>query len=544
MGSQHLFVSSLLLPLRHTVFNRYSIFPYHYKSRIRTTILKESKLPSQSSKYLETLCNVTSFDDEEGSGGIYSIPIECITENDDGDYESSVLPMDEDYEDYENSILPTAADIMTAEVRDKSKQQLVFNKSVSRENNNTTGISVELPPNEELPIPIEGEYEDVWLDSGNTPKFDMELADITAADRVASTPVKSFSKRISSVENEDFRFNDKKTSNGDSSTATAGPIKRLQNLLSGHNEDKVREETERARKWKTWMAFGRKVREASDLSTQVGSSGDSSEKTSLVPDIIDETLLSVKKGQEYVVVAVPAEAANGVGPVLPSFPGGKLFQKTIGKTLQDIASFPDAINGESIGGVGSNKNDTSTPSASIDEIKKKNTRPTIEIKKKKKPHRKQKKKLFNKNKQHKKDPKKEGAEQKKKRLQERHYREERWKESGRISAGDWRHNMINLPSSTILRDIRNPVAAVFLWATVWSIIHKWLTGVVEYSVSSGVALGTGSSTDAGRHWVQFASWFGQKMWLPAVQHSMMVSAMSLLLVFRTNSAYQRFAEGR
>lgn len=34
------------------------------------------------------------------------------------------------------------------------------------------------------------------------------------------------------------------------------------------------------------------------------------------------------------------------------------------------------------------------------------------------------------------------------------------------------------------------------------------------------------------------------MSLPTVQHSMMVSAMSLLLVFRTNSAYQRFAEGR
>lgn len=45
-------------------------------------------------------------------------------------------------------------------------------------------------------------------------------------------------------------------------------------------------------------------------------------------------------------------------------------------------------------------------------------------------------------------------------------------------------------------------------------------------------------------WVNVAAWFGRKMWLPAVQHSMMVSAMSLLLVFRTNSAYQRFAEGR
>ena len=34
------------------------------------------------------------------------------------------------------------------------------------------------------------------------------------------------------------------------------------------------------------------------------------------------------------------------------------------------------------------------------------------------------------------------------------------------------------------------------------------------------------------------------MSLPTVQHTIMVSAMSLLLVFRTNSAYQRFAEGR
>ena len=91
--------------------------------------------------------------------------------------------------------------------------------------------------------------------------------------------------------------------------------------------------------WKTWMAFGRKVREASDLSTQVGSSGDSSEKTSLVPDIIDETLLSVKKGQEYVVVAVPAEAANGVGPVLPSFPGGKLFQRPSGRHYKILHLF-------------------------------------------------------------------------------------------------------------------------------------------------------------------------------------------------------------
>ena len=51
---------------------------------------------------------------------------------------------------------------------------------------------------------------------------------------------------------------------------------------------------------------------------------------------LDETLLSVDKGADYVVVAVPAEAAGGVGPILSSFPGGKLFQKTVGKTFQDV----------------------------------------------------------------------------------------------------------------------------------------------------------------------------------------------------------------
>jgi predicted membrane chloride channel (bestrophin family) len=34
------------------------------------------------------------------------------------------------------------------------------------------------------------------------------------------------------------------------------------------------------------------------------------------------------------------------------------------------------------------------------------------------------------------------------------------------------------------------------------------------------------------------------MSLPLAPHSLMVSALSLLLVFKTNSAYQRFAEGR
>ena len=73
----------------------------------------------------------------------------------------------------------------------------------------------------------------------------------------------------------------------------------------------------------------------------------------------------------------------------------------------------------------------------------------------------------------------------------------------------------NLPRSTTLRDVWNPVACVFAWGTVWSVVHRSLTEVAR---RGGV--------------------------VPTVQHSMMVSAMSLLLVFRTNSAHQRFAEGR
>jgi putative membrane protein len=38
--------------------------------------------------------------------------------------------------------------------------------------------------------------------------------------------------------------------------------------------------------------------------------------------------------------------------------------------------------------------------------------------------------------------------------------------------------------------------------------------------------------------------WAQNMSLPTAPHSLMVSALSLLLVFKTNSAYQRFAEGR
>jgi len=136
----------------------------------------------------------------------------------------------------------------------------------------------------------------------------------------------------------------------------------------------------------------------------------------------------------------------------------------------------------------------------------------------------------------------------------------RVREPGRISASDWRANIINLPNSTILRDVRNPVAWVFVWATSWSIVYECLTRLVGYAAGGAFAPSTGggvagfwslwagagaaAATPSEAGWIRLAAWASRRMCLPTLMHSMMVSAMSLLLVFRTNSAYQRFAEGR
>lgn len=79
--------------------------------------------------------------------------------------------------------------------------------------------------------------------------------------------------------------------------------------------------------------------------------------------------------------------------------------------------------------------------------------------------------------------------------------------------------MKTLPQSTVLKEIRNPVLMVTAWSTFISVMHHLL-------------LRCGKSAAAA------------KMCISASPHSFLVSALGLLLVFRTNSAYQRFAEGR
>eukprot|EP00537_Pseudo-nitzschia_pungens_P005029 CAMPEP_0172366580 /NCGR_PEP_ID=MMETSP1060-20121228/16151_1 /TAXON_ID=37318 /ORGANISM="Pseudo-nitzschia pungens, Strain cf. cingulata" /LENGTH=603 /DNA_ID=CAMNT_0013090505 /DNA_START=193 /DNA_END=2004 /DNA_ORIENTATION=+ len=90
--------------------------------------------------------------------------------------------------------------------------------------------------------------------------------------------------------------------------------------------------------------------------------------------------------------------------------------------------------------------------------------------------------------------------------------------SDRYSSRDWWHNTLSLPNSAILRAIRGPVLFMSCWAGFLSILYRHLL-VVNPCVADIMCL---SSTP----------------------HSLMSSALSLLLVFKTNSAYQRFSEGR
>jgi predicted membrane chloride channel (bestrophin family) len=94
--------------------------------------------------------------------------------------------------------------------------------------------------------------------------------------------------------------------------------------------------------------------------------------------------------------------------------------------------------------------------------------------------------------------------------------------NNRHSASDWLYNVRSLPESKVLREIRNPVLAVFLWSLAVSGLH---------------ALGARSSRPLWRN-------LARHMCIPGTAHSFLVSALGLLLVFRTNSAYQRFNEGR
>ena len=84
------------------------------------------------------------------------------------------------------------------------------------------------------------------------------------------------------------------------------------------------------------------------------------------------------------------------------------------------------------------------------------------------------------------------------------------------SAADWAHNMKSLPNSTIMRQTRGPVGWIAAWSTLVSVVHKLCATGGMGNFANGMCLG-------------------------ATPHSLIASSIGLLLVFRTNSAYQRFS---
>mmetsp|Transcript_11112 Transcript_11112/g.14034 ORF Transcript_11112/g.14034 Transcript_11112/m.14034 type:complete len:556 (+) Transcript_11112:284-1951(+) len=94
--------------------------------------------------------------------------------------------------------------------------------------------------------------------------------------------------------------------------------------------------------------------------------------------------------------------------------------------------------------------------------------------------------------------------------------------NNRHAAKDWLHNIVSLPKSTVLKDVRNPVLSVTSWSVIVSIIYRTLL-----------------KSSFGKY-----SHLATKMCIGSHMHSLMISSLGLLLVFRTNSAYQRFVEGR
>jgi predicted membrane chloride channel (bestrophin family) len=90
--------------------------------------------------------------------------------------------------------------------------------------------------------------------------------------------------------------------------------------------------------------------------------------------------------------------------------------------------------------------------------------------------------------------------------------------NNRHSASDWLYNVRSFPQSKVLREIRNPVLTVAAWSLVVSVVHR-----VCQSSQCAVLQAAASH-----------------MSIPGTAHSFLVSALGLLLVFRTNSAYQRF----
>ncbi|EKX41039.1 hypothetical protein GUITHDRAFT_74943, partial [Guillardia theta CCMP2712] len=87
----------------------------------------------------------------------------------------------------------------------------------------------------------------------------------------------------------------------------------------------------------------------------------------------------------------------------------------------------------------------------------------------------------------------------------------------RYSSGDWIHILFTWPRSTVLHRIRSPVLVTTCWTFLLALLDLWSDKVAKVRILKNFSKSP---------------------------HSIVGSAMSLLLVFRTNAAYTRFWEGR
>jgi hypothetical protein len=87
--------------------------------------------------------------------------------------------------------------------------------------------------------------------------------------------------------------------------------------------------------------------------------------------------------------------------------------------------------------------------------------------------------------------------------------------NNRHSSADWLYNLQTIPSSSVLRETKGPVLSLAGWATLVSLVHSLLRLKGKHHIASLLSI-------------------------PSSAHGFVVSSLGLLLVFRTNSAYQRF----
>ena len=122
----------------------------------------------------------------------------------------------------------------------------------------------------------------------------------------------------------------------------------------------------------------------------------------------------------------------------------------------------------------------------------------------------------------------------------------------RYASSDWLHILWSFPRSTIMVNILSPVLVTTAWTCVIALLHRGLPPFVYklLHACSGCVAGTSRPSTSGlrmpcRVLQATAPTPGRIAFLKGFSkqpHSIVGSAMSLLLVFRTNTAYTRFWE--